>query len=385
MNNETIKRRAFVKNLGILSGGTIACANSLHKAFTEPKNKLPTWRGFNLLDFYSPDPSKNRQSTSEEFFQWMQDWGFDFVRIPLSYPGYLKFDRSKPINQTDVRNIDPEQTDRIENLIYLAHKYGQHVSINLHRAPGYCVNAGFQEPYNLFKDRQALDDFCYHWKFWATRFKNTSRAKISFDLLNEPSWREDMNDQHGTKDPIPGEVYRKLVLAALDTIRKVNHDHLVIADGNHKGTLVTPEITDLDVAQSCRGYVPSIISHYKASWKYKYIDQLPAPKWPGQVGDEYLSKAMLEDLYAPWIALVKKGIGVHCGECGCYNKTPHEVFLAWFKDVLDILSDNHIGFALWEFRGAFGILDSGRADVDYEDWYGHKLDRKYLELIQKYA
>jgi len=92
---------------------------------------------------------------------------------------------------------------------------------------------------------------------------------------------------------------------------------------------------------------------------------------------------MLEDYYKPWIELKNKGVGVHCGECGCWNKTPHDVFLAWFGDVLNILATNEIGFALWEFIGDFGILNSGRADVEYEDWYGYKLDKKLLELIQR--
>jgi hypothetical protein len=74
---------------------------------------------------------------------------------------------------------------------------------------------------------------------------------------------------------------------------------------------------------------------------------------------------------------------VHCGEAGCYNRTPHEVFLAWFSDVLDILTGHGIGYALWNFRGSFGILDSGRKDVAYEDWNGHKLDRKLLDLLKK--
>jgi endoglucanase len=50
---------------------------------------------------------------------------------------------------------------------------------------------------------------------------------------------------------------------------------------------------------------------------------------------------------------------------------------------VDILSSNGIGFALWNFRGDFGILDSGRTDVAYEDWYGHQLDRRLLDLIRK--
>jgi hypothetical protein len=40
------------------------------------------------------------------------------------------------------------------------------------------------------------------------------------------------------------------------------------------------------------------------------------------------------------------------------------------------------GFALWQLRGTFGVLDSGRKDVQYEDFKNHKLDRKMLELLR---
>jgi endoglucanase len=36
---------------------------------------------------------------------------------------------------------------------------------------------------------------------------------------------------------------------------------------------------------------------------------------------------------------------------------------------------------MWNLRGSFGIVDSGRADVAYEDFQGHKLDRKMLDLL----
>jgi len=350
----------------------------------EAKNKLPKWKGFNLLDFFSPDPSSGRKATTEEQFKWMSDWGFDFVRIPMAYPAYLKFDRSRNITPEEVYQIDEQGVERIDKLVSLAHKYNMHVSLNLHRAPGYCVNAGFHEPYNLWTDQKALDAFCFHWNMWAKRYKNVSSKKISFDLLNEPSMREDMNDQHSKRTSVPGEVYRKLALAASEVIRKENPMHMIIADGNDVGTSVIPEIADLDIAQSCRGYHPGIISHYKAPWAMKDTENIPEPKWPGQVGDQYLSRAMLEKFYKPWIELVQKGVGVHCGECGCWNKTPHAVFLAWFGDVLDILTSNGIGFSLWEFAGDFGVLDSRREDVDYEDWHGHKLDRKLLTLLMKY-
>jgi hypothetical protein len=98
-------------------------------------------------------------------------------------------------------------------------------------------------------------------------------------------------------------------------------------------------------------------------------------------GEAY-GKPRLEEYYRPWIELAASGVGVHCGESGCWNKTPHSVFLAWFTDVLDILTANRIGYALWNFQGDFGILDSRREDVDYQDWYGHKLDAKLLALLK---
>jgi len=41
------------------------------------------------------------------------------------------------------------------------------------------------------------------------------------------------------------------------------------------------------------------------------------------------------------------------------------------------------GWALWNLRGSFGIVDSGRADVQYEDFKGRKLDRKFLDLLRE--
>jgi aryl-phospho-beta-D-glucosidase BglC (GH1 family) len=241
----------------------------------------------------------------------MRDWGFDFVRIPIAYPTYINFDRSRHIKPEEVYHIDEAAIEKIESLVAMAHKHHLHVSLNLHRAPGYCINAGFHEPFNLWKDEAA------------------------------------------------------------------------IADGNNVGNTVIPEIIDLDIAQSCRGYNPGLISHYKAPWANKDPENMPEPKWPGQVGDRYLSREMLEKYYQPWTELAKSGVGVHCGECGCWNKTPHAVFLAWFSDVLDILSSNKIGYALWNFVGSFGLLNPERADVQYEDWYGYKLDKKLLDLLRK--
>ncbi|HYH55071.1 MAG TPA: cellulase family glycosylhydrolase, partial [Anseongella sp.] len=218
---ERIDRRDFIRSAGLLVSG--ACLSGYPvTGGGAAGNRLPQWRGFNLLDFFSPDPARARRSTPEDHFKWMSEWGFDFVRIPMAYPFYLDFDRSKPINAEQVYHIDGKAVEKIDKLVALAHKYGMHASLNLHRAPGYCINAGFEEPFHLWTDQEALDAFCFHWEMWAGRYKNVSREKISFDLVNEPSMIENMNDQHSAKGPVPGHLYRKVAKAAAEAIRRVS-------------------------------------------------------------------------------------------------------------------------------------------------------------------
>ncbi len=251
-----MKRRTFIKNAGLATTGlTLSQTEAFSYDFAK-KNKLPRWKGFNLLDFFSPNPKPTSKPTTEDHFRWMHDWGFDFVRIPMAYPYYLNIDRTKNITPEDVYRINDEAVDRIDSLVRMGHKYNMHVSLNLHRAPGYCVNAGFNEPYNLWTDEEAQKAFNFHWAMWAKRYKDFSSKKISFDLLNEPSMREDMNDQLSKRSEVPGAVYRKVAKAAAEAIREENPRHLVIADGNNVGSSVIPEIIDLDIAQSCRGYNP---------------------------------------------------------------------------------------------------------------------------------
>jgi aryl-phospho-beta-D-glucosidase BglC (GH1 family) len=173
-------------------------------------------------------------------------------------------------------------------------------------------------------------------------------------------------------------------MGCLNVIHRQTPNRIVVADGNHGGSLVIPEITDLKIGQSCRGYYPHYVSHYRASWVWKNPDDAPVPVWPGVIDNQEFNRKKLEDFYKPWIDLVNQGVGVHCGECGCYSETPHNVFLAWFNDQLDILTQNGIGWGLWNFRGSFGIINSGRKDIEYEDFHGVKLDRKLLTLLQKY-
>ncbi len=337
------------------------------------RNPLPRWRGFNLLEkFSAADPSKsapnnNRNAPfSEDDFLWMSDWGFDFARLPMSYRCWSTPERWMEMDEQVLVHID--------QAIALGQRHGVHVCLNLHRAPGYCVNPP-AEPRNLWRDTDALEAFCHQWQTFARRYRGIDSRQLSFDLVNEPPGPS-------AERGLSRADHERVVRAAVGAIRSDDPDRTIIIDGLSWGNDPVPELADLGVGQSCRGYLPMGISHYQAPWVGG--EKFPEPRWPGGANwGESWDRARLEQHYAGWAALMGQGVGVHCGECGCFNRTPHAVFLAWFRDLLEVLASLGIGFALWNFRGAFGVLDSGRTDVAYEAWHGHKLDRQLLELLRE--
>ena len=97
-------------------------------------------------------------------------------------------------------------------------------------------------------------------------------------------------------------------------------------------------------------------------------------------GKEYLYRKMLKE----WDPLIEKGVFCFAGEFGVWKMTPHDIVLDIFEDYLYLWKERNMGWALWNLRGSIGVLDSERDDVEYENFRGHKLDRKMLDLLQRY-
>ena len=97
-------------------------------------------------------------------------------------------------------------------------------------------------------------------------------------------------------------------------------------------------------------------------------------------GKEYLYRHVVK----AWEEPIARGVFSFCGEMGPENGTPHNVQLALLEDYLQLFKERNMGWAVWQLRGATGVMDSNRVDTDYEDWREHKLDREMLELLQRY-
>ena len=370
-----LTRRAFLK--GAAAGVLVAAAAPSYGSEVpgaEPStgerkeargsNRLPRWRGFNLQEMFTV---ASEGDWKDDDFRWMSDWGFDFVRLPMCYTLWIEGD--------DIHKIKEAGLAKVDRAVELGRKHKIHVNLNFHRGPGYSVNPERQEPFNLWKDRDALDAFCLHWQTFAERYKGIPSSQLSFNLINEPP---------AVGAEMSREDHERVVRTTTQTIRKADPDRLVIADGVGWANVPCPELVDLGIGQSCRAYTPFELTHYNASW-VGGSDTWAEPVWPDlKSWGTTWNRERLEEHYRPWIELVKQGVGVHCGEGGAWNRTRHSVMLAWLRDVLEILRPHGIGYALWTFRGGFGVLDSDRPDVEYEEFHGHKLDRKLLSLLQEF-
>lgn len=478
-------------------------------------SRLPRWRGFNLpyrFSAQSKTQSLFNQPYTERPIRLISELGFNFIRLPLDYRFWIA--------KGDWSTIDEDSPvlREIDQVVEWGKKYGVHVCINFHRAPGYCINDKTPEGARLWTDPEAQRICAEHWAFFAKRYRGIPNERVSFNLWNEPI-RTD------------AATHAKVARLVVEAIRAEDPDRLILCDGfDFKPS---PELIPLGVAQAGRGYSPGRITHYRASWAGG-SDRAGVPSWPlpqasgwlhapakrpetaglplvvegpipggsrlririGEVfgsatlvlragekellhrefgtgpqgqgswkesefhkqwnafqclydqdveveipeatpelrfsvaegqwlqvtrlaisqpdqaeapidlesnwGSEpsairwdaekqtWITPAMQDRKWLwdtavqPWLDLAGKGVGVMIGEFGVYNKTPHDVTLAFLEDCLKNYREAGLGWALWNFDGSFGILDSERDDVEYEDWNGHKLDRGMLELLQRY-
>jgi aryl-phospho-beta-D-glucosidase BglC (GH1 family) len=213
------------------------------------------WFGFNLLEKFT---LRGQAPYREEDFKWIAELGFNFVRLPMDYRCYTEAGDWLQFKEATLREID--------QAIAFGERHGVHVCLNLHRAPGYCINPP-AEATDLWKDQSAQDAFVAHWVMFARRYKDIPPERLSFNLLNEPT--------RNTR-----ESYLAVNRRTIEAIQAADPRRPIIVDGNSVGREPFPEFLPYaNVIQATRGYHPGTISHYRANW-VKGSDRWPVPTWP---------------------------------------------------------------------------------------------------------
>jgi endoglucanase len=350
-----LSRRDLLR-AGIAGGASLLLENAWTPDANASLVSPGKWHGFNLPDKMD---YRHEKPYLESDFDLIANWRFNFVRLPVDYRcwsqvGSGKGDRDRALGQLD-------------QAFEWARQRNIHICLALYKAPGFAQN-------NLANSVPWIHDaeyaqFAAEWKMLASRYAHLPFDRLSFNLINEPR-------------QISSDAYARAMEPAIAAIRSVSPDRIIIADGIDWGYSPVPELAKSGVIESTRGYKPLALTHYEAQW-VPSSKGFHLPQWPLKLPDgQVWNKARLaKELIDPWQAVQAAGVHVHVGEFGAYNKTPHSVVLAWMKDNLELWREAGWGWALWNLRGDFGVLDSGRSDVKYQDFHGHKLDRAMLDLL----
>ena len=204
-------------------------------------------KGFNLLGKF--DVNWSNYGYSEEEFIIIHELGFNFARLPLDYRTY-----TQPGNW-DVFLDD--EVAQIDNAVEWGKKYDVHVCINLHRAPGYCVNPSSlpaNQDLDLWTDPIAQEAFVNHWAYFANRYKDVPYEELSFNLVNEP---EDMDEG----------AYVNVMQKAIRKIQSINPNRVIFVDGLNYGRKILSTLTnEKNIIQAIHVYDPMTLTHYKADW-----------------------------------------------------------------------------------------------------------------------
>ncbi len=324
-----------------------------------------TWYGFNFQWMTSWEEGRIPEPPDERALDFLAKHSFNFARLACDYRFWTRdYDYLHPVEST---------FEAIDSYIEACRQRKIHFSLNMHRVPGYCINRPEIEKHNLWVDREAQDGLVFQWELFAKRYRGVSGDLLSFDLINEPP---DIG-QYGMTREIHSALIRRIVAA----IRAVDPSRPVVIDGLEGGHIAMPELADLEVIHSTRGYQPMPVSHQGANWwdGWKgHAAEYPGGDWWGHAWD----RQALHEFYAPWREVAAMGRPVHIGEFGCYNQTPNDVALRWFADLFSLWREYGWGWGMWNFEGAFGIVEHGRPGTTYEKLDGYNVDRQLLELLK---
>ncbi len=319
---------------------------------------------------FAPENGRPPEKADERALDFIAAEGFDLVRFPLHYHFWSEPGVYALPDQTTAQIID--------GYVNGCRSRGIHAVLNLHQAPGYSVSTqrSALEKHNLWVDAEAQAAFITYWQYFAKRYEAVHPDDLSFNLVNEPPGQGDPGRQFTYAS------HEALMRKTAQAIWDIDPDRPIIIDGTHCGSAASSGLADLNAVQAVRGYLPIPLTHYGATWEPSFAG-FTKPEWPGFSADGQIWTAQtLRDLYKPWRALEAMGVKVHAIEFGCFNGTPNDVALRWFADLIGIFREYGWGWALWEFEGAFGVVNHGRPGAVYEKIRGYQVDRELLELIR---
>lgn len=314
--------------------------------------------GINLSGWFGGSSDLSAQHlasfTNASDLKLIHEMGFDSVRIGI--------DPSLIVGHGHLEPANPQALAALDRAIQQA--FANHLAVML------CVFPNSDYKHNLMSER-GVDDFVLLWRILALHFVGADHDKLFYELMNEPEM----------PDP-----YRWMGIQARvdEAIRQIDTVHTIIATAanySSLGDLLQLEpLRDANVIYNFHFYEPYPFTHQGAAWgadDWIYYKNIPYPATPetlaaqmkkvpgdlarynlflyGASGWNRESIAQRIQFTAAWAQ--ERHVPLICNEFGAYRDTADPASRArWIDDVRSALEANHIGWAMWDYRGNFGVV-----------------------------
>ncbi|GAB4235494.1 MAG: glycoside hydrolase family 5 protein [Acidobacteriota bacterium] len=322
-------------------------------------NGFQVRRGTNISHWLSQ--SQRRGAERAAFFTardvaFLAEVGFDHLRIPVDEE-QLWTEEGEPVEEAFGLLLSALDWCRTHHLRAI---------VDLHILRSHHFNEGSRP---LWTDPAAQDHFLDLWRDLSARLRHFPVDQVAYELMNEPV----------ADDP---EAWNRLLARAVEVLRSLEPERTLVIGSNRWQSVDTfdrlrvPE-GDPNILLSFHFYTPMALTHYRAGWTKVGEYQGPI-HYPGVVvrdedlaglpedlvaalrdSNRHYDRDVLESLLRKPLELAKKlRLPLYCGEWGVYRRAPREPRLRWYRDMRSVLEANGIGWATWDYKGGFGIVDA---------------------------
>lgn len=315
-------------------------------------------RGTNISHWLSQ--SNARGSNRVNYFtakdvKYLADLGFDHIRIPVDEEQLWKENGQQ----------DEEGFSLLEKALGWCKQYNLDAVVDLHILRSHHFN-NKEKP--LWTKPEAQERFFQCWRDLSATLKKYPVEDVAYELMNEPV-ADDAED------------WNKLIEKAVVVIRQAEPTRKIVIGSNRWQSPDTFDklripANDKNIILSFHMYEPFLLTHHTASWT-GIRDYKGPVNYPGIIVKEEDIKSLPDSLqkeikgnknfysietirqhFAKPIAIAKKyNLPLYCGEWGCLTTVPDAARFQWFRDVKTVLDENNIGWATWEYKSDFGIIN----------------------------
>jgi hypothetical protein len=329
-------------------------------------------RGINASQWFAQSPgdysaARTNRYTDAGDIALMAQLGFDNVRLSVDAAPLEQYPRGKD-------GLNAEFVGRLDRAVDTILAQGLAVQIDLHPEDNY--------KQQLRTSDYAVDQLTMLWRRLAGHYAARDPEKVFFEILNEP----EVNDAYRWAG-----IQARLAAA----IREAAPRQTIIATGpNYSGIvdlLTLHPLADGNVIYSFHFYDPHEFTHQGAGWGeawWSYTHNIPYPATESTMEEDlkevpdaanrfklegyWLDRwdahriRLLIDEAAAWGH--ENNVPLICNEFGVYRDYSDAISRAnWIHDVRTALKADGIGWAMWDYRGVFGVVfkEDGRpARVD---------------------